>query len=90
MKARAKRVLLIATGWMLVVLGVVGWIVPILHGTVFMIVGLILLSKEYVWADELLKKVRVKFPRMSAFVDRCHVSLSARWERLWGTPEVSD
>ncbi len=81
MKATAKRALLIATGWGFIILGVVGMIV--IHGSTFLIIGLIILSHEYVWADKLLKKVRARFPRIAAFVDRCQMRLSEWWARMW-------
>ncbi|HEY6171673.1 MAG TPA: PGPGW domain-containing protein [Candidatus Kapabacteria bacterium] len=40
-------------GWTFILLGVAGFILPILQGLLFFIVGLLFLSKEYHWAFRL-------------------------------------
>jgi hypothetical protein len=69
MKSRAKRILLLATGWTFVLLGVVGLVLPFLQGVLFILVGLIILSSQYVWARLLLSKLRKRFPKISRVAD---------------------
>ena len=40
-------------GWTFILLGVAGFILPVLQGLLFFIVGLLFLSKEYHWAFRL-------------------------------------
>lgn len=57
--------LLLALGWVFMVLGVLGLFLPVLQGVLFLLIGLIILSSEYVWAHHLLLKVKERFPHLS-------------------------
>jgi uncharacterized membrane protein YbaN (DUF454 family) len=50
--------------------GVVGLILPILHGTIFLLIGLAILSSEYVWAHRLLSKIRNRFPSVTVRLEQ--------------------
>ena len=65
MNARIKRVLVLIVGWGFILLGIVGLFLPILQGVLFLLIGLIILSSEYVWAHHLLAKLRQRFPKIS-------------------------
>jgi uncharacterized membrane protein YbaN (DUF454 family) len=43
-------------------LGVIGLFLPVLQGVLFLLIGLFVLSSEYVWAHRLLAKIRNRFP----------------------------
>ena len=60
-----KRVLLIATGWAFIVLGIAGLFLPILQGILFLVIGLLILSREYAWARNLLLRFEQGFPEIS-------------------------
>ena len=62
MKARVRKILLLLAGWGFLVLGVIGLFLPILQGVLFLMIGLVILSSEYVWAHRLLMKIRNRFP----------------------------
>ena len=49
-----KRWLRIAGGIILLVLGLLGWVLPILPGWAFVIPGLMLLGREFHWARRTL------------------------------------
>ncbi|HET6175627.1 MAG TPA: PGPGW domain-containing protein [Candidatus Sulfotelmatobacter sp.] len=66
MRAKAKKVARLFVGWGFILLGMVGLFVPFLQGVLFLIVGLLILSSEYVWANRLLQKIRTRFPGLSA------------------------
>ena len=62
-RTRAVRAARIAGGSLLLIVGLAGWILPVIPGWPFVIPGLILLGEEFHWARrslEWLKKVRPK------------------------------
>ena len=65
-----KRVLWLVAGWAFILLGIVGLFVPFFQGVLCLMIGLIILSSEYVWAHRLLGKVRERFPRIAEMADR--------------------
>lgn len=81
MNARIKRVLVLIVGWCFILLGIVGLFLPILQGVLFLLIGLIILSSEYVWAHHLLTKLRQRFPKLSRTADEA-MAKAARWLHL--------
>jgi uncharacterized protein len=65
MKTQIKRAGIIVAGWLFIVLGVIGLFLPIMQGLLFIFIGLLILSSEYVWAHKLLQKLRARFPRVA-------------------------
>lgn len=63
MAASVKRVLLIATGWGMILVGLAGMVLPIMPGIPFAAAGLLILSSEYVWAHQLIRRLRARFPK---------------------------
>ncbi|MGH9532917.1 MAG: PGPGW domain-containing protein [Terriglobales bacterium] len=70
MSTSLKRVLVLMVGWSFVLLGIAGLFLPILQGVLFILIGLFILSSEYVWAHHLLERLRVRYPRLSALAHR--------------------
>lgn len=62
MQTHSKKLVALLLGWAFVALGVVGLFLPVLQGVLFLLIGLFILSSEYVWAHRLLQKVRNRFP----------------------------
>ena len=85
MRARAKKIGILLAGWTFILFGVVGLILPILHGTLFLLIGLAILSSEYVWADRLLSKIRNHFPsvalRLEQAIKTAHEWISKAFHR---------
>jgi uncharacterized membrane protein YbaN (DUF454 family) len=54
-----------AAGWLFVLLGIAGLFLPILQGILFILIGLLILSSEYVWANRLLERVTQRFPTLA-------------------------
>jgi len=77
MRSGFKRGAALVVGWAFILLGIVGLFLPILQGVLFLLIGLIILSSEYVWAHHLLARLR-RYPA----VDRTVRSAKAR-ARLW-------
>ena len=73
-----KRVLLIVAGWLFIVLGIAGLFLPFLQGILFLILGLLILSHEYLWAHNLLLRLQARFPELSKKAIRAARRLRAR------------
>ena len=69
MNRHAKRLAIRIVGWGFILLGIVGLFLPVLQGVLFILVGLIILSSEYVWAHHVLTKLRERFPKISHAAD---------------------
>lgn len=78
MQARVKRIALLLMGWGFIVLGVIGLFLPILQGVLFLIVGLLILSSEYVWAHKMLQEIRTRFPTFASWWDEALIK-AHRW-----------
>jgi uncharacterized protein len=87
-KSIAKRVLVEVVGWSFIVLGIVGLFLPVLQGVLFLLIGLTILSTEYVWAHQLLRKLRDRFPRLSEKVELASRKASEWLRRMAGHREV--
>ncbi len=83
-KSSAKRILVLLAGWSFIMLGVVGLFLPILQGVLFLLVGLIILSSEYVWAHHLLTKLRERFPKLGRTADQAAEKAAAWLRRISG------
>ena len=73
-----KKALALVVGWAFILLGIAGLFLPVLQGILFLLIGLIILSTEYVWAHHLLVKVRARFPRIADTADRAKEK-AAHW-----------
>ena len=84
MNTALKRAAVLVLGWGFVLLGIVGLFLPVLQGVLFILIGLFILSSEYIWAHHVLHKVRERFPRVASQFDQAKEK-SARWlRRLFG------
>jgi uncharacterized membrane protein YbaN (DUF454 family) len=87
MTPRLKRIVLLITGWGFILLGVAGLFLPFLQGILFLLIGLFILSSEYIWAHRLLTKLRQRFPGLSRQADRAAERAAAWIRRLSGQRE---
>lgn len=69
---RFKRVAAIIAGWIFVGLGILGLFLPFLQGILFLLVGLIILAREYHWARRLLTNLRSRFPALDSLIKKAH------------------
>jgi uncharacterized membrane protein YbaN (DUF454 family) len=86
MNRAVKKALAQVAGWVFIILGVIGLFLPFMQGVLFIIIGLTILSSEYVWAHHLLTKVRARFPRIALFSDRAQKTATG-WVRRVYQPE---
>ena len=61
-KKHIRRIAILALGWTLIGLGVIGLFLPILQGVLFILLGLYVLSRESETARRWLHKLREKHP----------------------------
>ena len=85
-----KRIAILAVGWMFILLGIAGLFLPILQGVLFLLIGLIILSTEYVWAHHLLGRVRERFPGLAQHMDRARERARHRLQKLAGHSSDAD
>ncbi|PTX64944.1 putative transmembrane protein PGPGW [Melghirimyces profundicolus] len=69
-KQQMKRLVGRVIGWFLVLLGIIGMIFPVLHGVIFFLAGLLILSKTSPWAKNLLQKLESRFPKVAKQMDK--------------------
>jgi uncharacterized membrane protein YbaN (DUF454 family) len=69
-KSRLKRIATHIVGWAFILLGIVGLVLPILQGILFILIGLFILSGVSPWAARLLDRIRKRFPRISNQFDQ--------------------
>ncbi len=62
MRTRVIRWATLAAGWFFIALGIAGLFLPVLQGVLFIVIGLVILSSEYVWAHRLIAKLKERFP----------------------------
>jgi uncharacterized membrane protein YbaN (DUF454 family) len=62
-------------GFSLLVLGVIGLVLPILQGALFLALGLFVLRDQYPWARRWMGKLEARFPRMMAKVETMEARL---------------
>lgn len=82
MNARVKRVLMVSVGWGFILLGLVGLVLPVLQGVLFLLVGLVILSSEYVWAHHLLTRIERRFPGIARTASEAAARASSWLRRL--------
>ena len=85
MKSRVKKIFTLLAGWGFIALGVIGLFLPILQGVLFLIIGLLILSSEYVWAHRLLQRLRARFPRIAQVWNKAE-EISLKWRSKFSGP----
>jgi uncharacterized membrane protein YbaN (DUF454 family) len=80
MNTKLKRGLVLVSGWAFIALGIIGLLLPFLQGILFLLIGLVILSTEYVWAHRLLSKLRQRFPKLGRLADEA-AAKADRWMR---------
>lgn len=68
-RSRWRRYIILTSGWIFVVLGVLGLFLPILQGILFLAVGAYLLSLESPMARRVINRARERYPRFGATLD---------------------
>lgn len=82
MNRRIKRVLVLVLGWTFILVGIAGLFLPVIQGIVCLVIGLMILSSEYVWAHHLLQGLKSKYPKIAAASQRAAEKAEAWLTRL--------
>lgn len=78
MRRQLKRILILGIGSVFILLGIVGLFLPFLQGILFLIVGLVILSKESKTAHRILERWKEKYPALFSKVLEFSKSLKRR------------
>ncbi|HLK34110.1 MAG TPA: PGPGW domain-containing protein [Terriglobales bacterium] len=79
-----KRIAVLLLGWAFILLGIAGLFLPILQGILFLLIGLVILSTEYVWAHKLLQRLRSRFPGVARRADEASVRAASWMRKVFG------
>jgi uncharacterized membrane protein YbaN (DUF454 family) len=77
-RRQLKRILILGVGSVFILLGIVGLFLPFLQGILFLIVGLVILSKESKTAHRILERWKEKHPALFSKVLEFSKSLKRR------------
>lgn len=81
MKATFHRYIKIISGWLLVALGVIGWVLPILPGTLFVVLGFTILSTQSEWVKRMIASLMLRYPRQAAKLQRLKENLISKFRK---------
>lgn len=65
-----KRLLRLIFGWLFLVLGILGLVLPILQGWLFIAIATILLAQDVPFFKRILNYVRQRFPKIARKADK--------------------
>jgi hypothetical protein len=57
-----RRIAVIVLGWVLILLGIVGLVLPVVPGAVLIVVGALMVNPQLAGSRRMLEKCRVRFP----------------------------
>ena len=74
-----RRIAVVALGWILILGGTVGLVLPIIPGAVLIVVGALMVNPQWAWLQRMLEKCQVRFPVLApAFRRFCAWSESSQ------------
>ena len=59
-----KALILNVGGWLCIVTGLAGLVLPLIPGTVLLVTGVMLLAQRYSWARRLLERINKRLPKI--------------------------
>jgi len=77
-----KTVIILTAGWLCILSGAVGFVLPVVPGIPLLIAGVILLSGHHAWARRLLARFRKRFPDVWMSVHNRKQRLKLWWNRF--------
>lgn len=76
-----KPILARIAGYGFLFLGIIGLVLPFLQGVLFILIGLLILSRYEPWAARLLDRLKRRFPPLADMTERAD-GLMRRWSRI--------
>jgi uncharacterized membrane protein YbaN (DUF454 family) len=73
----------LVVGWAFILLGIAGLFLPVLQGILFLLIGLFILSSEYVWAHKVLHRMKSRFPKIAAQFDAAREKAEQKMARVF-------
>jgi uncharacterized membrane protein YbaN (DUF454 family) len=83
-RSRWKRLLILVSGWFFIVLGIVGLVLPVLQGILFLAIGSYLLSLESVWVRRKMLQLQRRYPKLGATLDEARRRAARYARRILG------
>lgn len=83
-RSRWKRLLILISGWFFIALGIVGLVLPILQGFLFLAIGSYLLSLESVWVRRKMLRLQRRYPKLGATLDEARTRAARYARRILG------
>jgi uncharacterized protein len=83
MSARLKNIAIYWAGWGFIILGILGLVLPVLQGILFLLIGLSLLSNSSPRAAKILHKMRERFPKISKTYDEAMIKAKQYQARIF-------
>ena len=77
-----QRWLIIGLGWMFILLGIAGLVLPVLQGILFLAIGVLLLASVSYRVRRLLVALRRRHPKLRTAIDGARGQLK-QWRRKW-------
>ena len=65
-----QKLLYSGTGWLCLLIGVIGGFIPVLQGWIFVLAGVMILSREHEWVHDLVQKFKLRYPKVGRMMDR--------------------
>lgn len=72
-RPRWKRWLILAAGWFFIFLGILGLVLPILQGVLFLAIGSYMLSLESPWVRKKMLTLQRRYPKLGATLDEARL-----------------
>ena len=79
-KPLIKKIIRITLGVLCLLIGVIGGFIPVFQGWFFVLLGLILLSKDVPFVRRWMDRLRERFPRQAAAIRNVEMRLAARFK----------
>ena len=86
MTAQIRRIAILILAWLFILLGIAGLFLPFLQGILFLLVGVLLLSRESEWARRHLDRLRARYPMLDRYMGEAEAWSRKQWNRLRGYP----
>lgn len=83
-RPRWKRLLILVAGWFFIVLGIVGLVLPILQGILFLAIGSYLLSLESNWVRRKMLQLQRRYPKLGSTLDEARIRAARYARRILG------